>query len=340
MIEKKKYNLKDVATFAGVSLGTASKVINNLYVRPESRIRVERAIKELNYVPNTIARSLKSNASKTIGVVIPDIASPFVGNVLRGIEDVGGKAGYSILINDTNMSALSEEKVLAYFTEKMVDGIIYCSNTMSVKLQKAIKASGIPTSLIMTSAEEKSFSTTVMDNEAAAYEMTQYLCSCNHERILLLAGEQDDKNAGISRVEGYKKALKENHILFDESLVFYGSYNADRGYRDMKKALEQRLSFTAVFAAADVVAIGAMKALREKKLRIPDDISVAGFDGIWLSDYTAPALCTVEQPFYQFGAEGTKILIDMIEKDKKDTHLKLDWKILKRDSVKIIKKSS
>lgn len=331
--KKKKYNLKDVANLAGVSLGTASKVINNLYVKPESRIRVENAMKELNYVPNAIARSLKANSSKTIGVIIPDISSPINGKVLRGIEDVGSKAGYSILIYDTNMSESSEEKALALLKEKMVEGIIYASNTMSEKTIQEIQRSGIRTSLIMTSVDEKGFSMVTLDNEAAAYDMTNYLISCNHKKILMLAGGREDKNAGIPRVEGYRRALEEHGIAFDENLVIWGSYQMERGYRDMMAVLEGDLEFTAVFAVADEVAIGAMKALKERGIRIPDDVSIAGFDGIDISNYVFPPLSTVEQPFYRFGAEGMQILIDSLETRRSDVHLNLDWKIIKTASV-------
>lgn len=333
--KKKKYNLKDVASLAGVSLGTASKVINNLYVKPESRIRVENAMKELNYVPNAIARSLKANRSKTIGVIIPDISSPINGKVLRGIEDVGGKAGYSILIYDTNMSESSEEKALALLQEKMVEGIIYASSTMAEKTIQEIQKSGIQTSLIMTSVDEKGFSMVTLDNEAAAYDMTNYLISCNHKKILMLAGERDDKNAGVPRVEGYRRALEEHGIAFDEKMVIWGCYQMERGYRDMTAVLEEgNLDFTAVFAVSDEVAIGAMKALHEKGMKIPEDVSVAGFDGIDISKYVFPELSTVEQPFYRFGAEGMQILVDSLEKRRSDVHLKLDWKIIKTDSVR------
>ena len=330
---KQKYNLQDVATRAGVSLGTASKVINHVYVKPALRIRVEEAISELNYVPNEVARSLKSRRSKTIGVVIPNIASPVYGLLLRGVEQVSDEAGYSMIIYDTNMSNRTESKALALFKEKMVSGILYVSNTLTASVEQEIRDSGIPTALIMTSASGRGFSTVRVDNEAAARDMTAFLLAKGQKRILHLAGEEEDENAGAPRYRGYVRALKEAGMEYDPSLVIFGDYSAERGYRDMKSALEANLSFTAVFAASDEIAIGAMKAIREKELRIPEDISVAGFDGIALINYVHPVLCTVEQPFYQMGIEGTKVLIDTMELGKGESHIQLGYRIINEDSI-------
>lgn len=336
MDSKKKYNLKDVAERAEVSLGTASKVINNIYVSPELRIRVESAMKELHYVPNAIARTLKANKSKTIGVMIPDISSSINGKVLRGIEDAGSNAGYSVLISDSNLSEMTEEKVLSLFQESMVDGIIYVSNTVTPKMEEKMLRSGIPVVFIMTGAKSKGFSSVRLDNEAAAHEIVNYLCECNHERILLLAGEREDNNSGLPRVEGYKRALADHGIPFEEELVMYGGYKMERGFNDIETALAKGLEFTAVFAVADDIALGAMKALNLHGRNVPADVSVAGFDGIPVAQYLTPGLCTIEQPFFQFGVEGTKLLINAIERNKSDVHIRLKWKLLKNDSVKKI----
>ncbi len=329
----RKNNLRDVAEKENVSLGTASKVINGLYVRPEMRIRVEQAIRELHYVPNEVARSLKVRRSRTVGAVIPDIASPVYGQLLRGIESVGQDAGYSLIIYDTNMSGRTASRALELFKEKMVSGILYVSNTISLPLEQELRETGIPTVLIMTKASGKGFSTVGLDNEAAALELTRHLISRGHRRILHLAGEPDDENAGAPRYRGYRRALEENGIPVDPCLVRFGGYGPDRGYRDTRSAIEAGLSFSAVFAVADEVAIGAMKALREAGMKIPEDVSVAGFDGIAMADYTSPALCTVEQPFYQMGEEGTKILIDAMEKGKGEAHILLSARIRNPESI-------
>lgn len=333
-VEKKNYNLKDVAAQAGVSLGTASKVINNLYVKPELRIRVEQAMEELHYVPNAIARSLKVKNTKTIGVMIPDISSPIIGKVLRGVEDVGRKAGYSILLYDVALNPMVEEEALRIYIEKKVDGILYSSNTISEAFAKRVAASGIPVSLILTSYQAKGMSSVVIDNVKAAFEAVDYLCSCGHRSIAMLAGLEDDVNAGIPRLLGYKKALKKHDIPFRPELVVYGNYHMERGYEDTLALLKTGVDFTAIFAVADEVAVGALKALNSRNIKVPEAVSLMGFDGIDIVNYTTPTLATIEQPFYQLGAEGTKVLIDKIENSRADARLVLDYKLIKGESVK------
>lgn len=336
MAERKRaYNLKDVAQLAGVSLGTASKVINNLYVKPELRLRVEGAIKELNYVPNTIARSLKANNTKTIGVIIPDVSKAIIGKFLKGVEDVGRKAGYSIIFYDTTLSPYWESEALQIYIEKKVSGILYSSNTVSDEFADKVLASGIPLVLIMTQYQARGISSVVIDNEKAAFEAVDYLCACGHRDIMMLAGHKQDENSGIPRLAGYRKALKKHGISFRPELVTYGGYGMERGYRDMIAFVEQGLPFSAVFAVADDVAVGALKALASKKIAVPEQVSVMGFDGLDISNYTIPSLSTVAQPFYQMGEEAAKILIGKIEDGRADTHLVLGHELVKRESVRI-----
>ena len=143
-MEKQRYNLKDVAKLAGVSLGTASKVINNQYVRPEARLKVEEAMQELDYTPNAIARSLKANSTKTIGIMIPDISSPVVGKVLRGIEKIGRGSGYSILLYNTTRNTRLEEDAIQAFMRSQVDGIIYLGNTVGDEIAEGLKRTHVP----------------------------------------------------------------------------------------------------------------------------------------------------------------------------------------------------
>lgn len=330
---KEKYNLKDVAALAGVSLGTASKVINHIYVKPESRLKVEAAMEKLNYTPNAIARSLKANTTRTIGVVIPDISSPVVGKVLKGIEDSGRKSGYSILIADTALNRIVEEEAIRMLVEKQVDGILYVGNTVSDKVADLLRSVGIPVVFVMTSYADKAFSSVTIDNNRAARDAVDYLCAKGHEAILMLAGEADDPNAGIPRLKGYCEALESHNIVVNPELVIHGGYRLERGYQDMERVLSGKLEFTAVFAVSDDVAIGAMKALAGTGNRIPDDISVMGFDGIDMIRYTVPSLTTVAQPFYRLGAEGIHELVHRINGGRANTNLFLPYEIVENDSV-------
>lgn len=331
--EKKACNLKDVAALAGVSLGTASKVANNIYVRPALRIRVEQAMKELNYVPNTIARSLKMKSTKTIGIIIPDISRTVTSKIVQGVDSVGQKAGYSTMICNTQIMEENELSALQTFKEKMVDGIVYTGNTVSEKVAKTLKQINIPVVFVSTSYDDKYFSSVRIDNEKAAFDAVSVLCEKGHTKIAMLAGEKDDLNAGAPRLEGYKKALEARNICVNEDIVLYGQYRAEDGYQNMLKLLEQDQAITAVFCASDDMAIGALRAMKEKDIRVPEDISIMGFDGIDIIDYIYPKIGTVYQPLFEFGTEAAKVLISQIEDKRASADLILEYEIKENDTV-------
>ena len=332
-MEKSKYTLKDVARVAGVSIGTASKVVNNIYVNQKSKEAVERAIEELGYIPNALARSLKGSPTKTIGVMVPNVSNPVNAEVLRGIEDACNEHGYSVLFSDFHYEEEPVLKFIRLFTEKHVDGIVFASYPVTPKIEKAFKEYAGPVVLIMSSSKDGRFPNVTMDNEEAAYFMTKYLIGKGHKKILHLAGRYGDENAAIPRLEGYKRALKEAKIPYDEELVTFGLYNFDRGYEDVKRILSDGLDFTAIFAAADTIAIGAMHAISESGRSIPKDISVAGFDGINYSKFMIPSVCTIAQPFREFGKEGANMLVGMLRDGQEGKHIKLNWKFVENESV-------
>lgn len=333
MGEQKSCNLKDVAALAQVSLGTASKVANQIYVRPELRIRVEQAMKELHYVPNTIARSLKRKSTRTIGIIIPDISRTVTSKIVQGVDEVGQKAGYSTMISNTQIREENELSAIKTFKEKMVDGIVYTGNTVSANVARTLKQTGIPVVFVSTGYDDKYFSSVRIDNEKAAYDAVCLLLKHGHRTIAMLAGEEDDPNAGEPRFCGYQRALREYGIAFYERLVAHGHYRVEDGYLNMKKLLDQELRFTAVFCASDDMAFGALKAISERKLQVPDDLSILGFDGIDSINYITPKLGTVYQPLFEFGAEAAKILISQIEEGRGSVNLTLNYEIKENESV-------
>lgn len=334
--KKKSCNLKDVAAFAGVSLGTVSKVANDIYVKPALRIKVEQAMKELNYVPNTIARSLKMKSTKTIGIIIPDISRTVTSKIVQGIDNIGQKAGYSTMICNTQIKEEKELSALKTFKEKMVDGIIYTGNTVSPKVAKALKEMNIPVVFVSTSYDDKYFSSVRIDNEKAAFDAVNMICGKGHTKIAMLAGEKEDLNAGVPRLEGYKKALEKRGIFYNENLVVYGTYRAEDGYQNMNRLLEKEEEITAVFCASDDMAIGALKAIEEHGLKVPEDISLMGFDGIDIIDYINPKIGTVYQPLFEYGAEAAKILISQIEDGRASTDLILGYTIKENDTIRVV----
>ena len=333
MEEKRNSTLKDVALLAGVSLGTASKVANGIYVRPEFRIKVEAAMEELQYVPNTIARSLKMKATKTIGIIVPDISRTVASKIVQGVDAVGQQAGYSTMICSTQIQEKNELSAIKTFAEKMVDGIVYTGNTVSPKVARALKQLGVPVVLVSTYYNDRYFSTVQIDNEKAAYEAVKLLLKHEHREIAMLAGEKDDQNAGEPRLRGYFRALQEYGIKINDSLVKYGHYRALDGYKNMSQLLDEQVDFSAVFCASDDMAFGALKSIAERGLKVPEDISIIGFDGIDMIDYTYPCLGSVYQPLYDFGAEAAKIIISQVEEKRAGTHLILEYKVKANGSV-------
>ncbi|MDR0922761.1 MAG: LacI family transcriptional regulator [Hungatella sp.] len=330
---KKTYNLKDVAKLAQVSLGTASKVLNHIYVKPDLQARVEAAVKELNYTPNEIARSLKVNSTNTVGIMIPDISSPVISKVVKGIEDFNRQEGYNGIIYQTALEMKIEEQAIETFVRNKVDGILYIGNTVGEEIADRLKKSRIPVVFIMTNYEDPAFSSVTIDNVEAAYSAVDYLCRKGHKQILMLAGEKEDPNAGVPRLRGYLEALKKHGIEPDPSLIRHGGYRLKRGYEDMSRFLLEGKKISALFAVSDEVAIGAVKALFEHQIRVPEDVSVFGFDGIEMIHYSEPTISSISQPFYELGSEAAKILMCCMKEGKGNVHKVLPFQLVENKSV-------
>lgn len=327
--------IKDVAKKANVGVGTVSRVINNHpSVSEEIRKRVLEAIEELNYKPNAIARSLKINSTKTIGVIIPDISSAFYPEIVRGIEDIAKDFNYNIILLNTDLKREKEKEALNMLKEKKADGILFISNTINKTLKKEFKSTGIPIVLISTKDADNEFHSVIIDNQLAAYEAVKYLIKLGHKKIAIIAGEKNDPNAGVPRLEGYKRALMENGIELDENLIFYGNYKFKSGYDAMQKILKLKDKPTAVFAASDTMAVGAASCAMQRGFKIPDDFSLVGFDGVEIAEYFYPPITTVKQPRYEMGTKGMETLIKLIKGEEAPKNIILDFEIVERKSCK------
>jgi LacI family transcriptional regulator len=333
----KNISLKDVAKHAGVGLGTASRVLNNHpSVSEEAKKLVLEAMKELNYEPNAIARSLKIKSTSTIGVIVPDITSAFFPEVVRGIEDAANVYQYNIMLCNTDLDHKKEKAALGMLSEKKVDGILFISNTVCEDTAEKFELMNIPVVLVATShTKGSSLPSVTIDNEKAAYDAVNYLCELGHKNIYMLAGEFDDPNAGVPRIEGYKKAMKDNGNIFNDSMIYEGDYNYKSGYANMMKILVLDKIPTAVFVASDIMAIGASKAILEKGLRIPEDISIMGFDGVEAAEFFYPSISTIIQPRYAMGAVAMSLLVKLMNKQPvEEKSLVLDYNLVERQSCK------
>lgn len=330
--------IKDVARKAGVGVGTVSRVLNeHPSVSDDIREKVLKVIEELDYKPNAIARSLKIKSTQTVGVIIPDISSVFYPEIVRGIEDVAKEYKYNIILLNTDLSRIKEKEALNILKEKKADGILFISNTVNEKLKKEFKKTDIPIVLVSTEDDEGEYYSITIDNEKAAYDATNYLIKLGHKRIAMLAGEKDDPNAGIPRINGYKRALNENNIEIKEDYIFYGDYKFKSGFENMKKLLKLKDMPTAIFAACDAMAVGAVSYAMQQGFNVPNDFSIIGFDGLEIAEYFYPPITTVKQPRYEMGANGMEMLVKLINREKVDKKVILDYEIIERKSCKKIR---
>lgn len=331
-------SIKDVAKEAGVSIATVSRVLNDVdVVNEETKKKVMDAIKKLDYRPNIVARSLKTQKTRTIGIVIPDISSQFYPEIVRGAEDVSNIYNYNVILCNTDLDIEKEKEYIRVLKEKMVDGVIYMSTSLAPEIITLLQDLKLPTVLVETSEKEGTeteFCSVTIDNEKAAYEAVDYLIKKGNKKIAFIGVNPKMANASALRFDGYKKALEENGMELNEDLVQFGGLKAIDG-SDGIAAILKKTKFDAVFCAGDEVAMGAINTLRDNNISVPDDVDVVGFDNIYTSSLFYPKLTTVEQPTYDMGSVGMRMLIKIInKKELEQKKYVLPYTLIERDSCK------
>lgn len=328
--------LEDIAKRAGVSRSTVSRVINNHpHVRPEVRERVWKIIRELNYQPHAVARSLAKRQTSVIGLIIPQavaviFADPFFPTVIRGISDACNSSGYYLML--ALFSSSKEEAGLynRFIRSGHLDGVIISSTVVDDPLIPRLLEDKVPFVLIGRYPDDPRVNYVDADNVTGAQMAVDYLLRLGHRRIAMITGPLG-YIAARDRYEGYKQALQKRGLIVDENLVVESDFSESGGYQAMKELL--RWEPTAVFAASDAMAMGAMKAIREAGLRIPDDVSVIGFDDHEFASYTTPPLTTVRQPIYRLGFTATTTLVEILEgKVETPQHLVLPTELILRNT--------
>jgi LacI family transcriptional regulator len=328
-------SIKDVAKEAGVSIATVSRVLNDVdVVNEETKKKVQEAIKKLGYRPNIVARSLKTQKSRTIGIIIPDISNQFYPEIVRGAEDVANIYNYNIMLCNTDLDPEKEMEYLKVLREKMVDGVIYMSNSLETDIIDLIKNLQLPVVLVETTDLENTFPSVTIDNEKAAFDSTSYLINKGNKKIAYIGTYQDAVNAATYRFSGYKSALSKFGIEFDEKLCQFGGLKAQDGYEAIKKILDNS-EVDAVFCASDEIAMGAINALRDVGKNVPAEVDVIGFDDIYSASIFYPKLTTIAQPTYDMGSVGMRMLIKIINgAELVQHHFVLPHEIVERDSCK------
>lgn len=304
----------DVAKRAGVSRALVSQILNNntaLVIPYETRQRVQSAMDDLGYVPDRAAQSLRTRKTYTIASIIPDITNPFYPAFQRGIQDVTRQHGYDLIMYNTDGDIELERKCLVS-AQGRVDGVIAVlfrlTNADLLPLAEAgmavVRMAGLGEAVVPIDHLD-------VDNEAAAQAAVSYLIDRGHRRIGMIAG-QEGTPPHLSRIAGYRRALSEHRLPLDEILIQDGDFNEDGGYRGMQRLLMLQPRPTAVFAANDLMAIGALKAIREAGLRMPDDMAVVGFDDIPAANQVSPRLTTIAQFQERLGRRAAEMLFERL----------------------------
>ncbi|MHA0858122.1 LacI family DNA-binding transcriptional regulator [Paenibacillus sp. CMAA1364] len=322
-------SIRDVAKLAGVSVATVSRVLNNKgYVSDNTREIVEKCIKDLNYTPNEIARTLFNKQSKTIGLIVPDIMNPYFPELARAVEDTATELGYNVILCNSDGDIEKEQRYLDVLLQKYVNGIIVSSNTLSAS---QIEKLNIP--IVSIDREiSKGLPTIVVENHKGAMMATQFLESKGCTRIGHIRGPHKIVNAE-ERYEGYKEVVGKRS-WFKDSYIVNGRYDMESSIEATLELLRLHPEIDGVFAANDVMAIGAVKAAYQLGKRIPEDISIIGFDGISLSKATTPELTTIVQPIYEMGEKAATMLVQLMEQQPiEETFCRLEVMLVERHST-------
>jgi LacI family transcriptional regulator len=305
--------IKDVAKRAGVSVTTVSRVLNGeKYVKDDLKLRVNKAIEELGYVPSQIARSLVSRKTNLIGVIVPDITSNFYSTILSSIEETASSNGYNLLVCNISEDIDKEFKYLTIFKEMRVEGIVIMHEKINEEIRAFINKLNVPVIFSSVKPMDQEFISVIIDDYQAAYEATEHLIGLGHERIGFIGGDMRDITSGQNRYSGYRNALTDHGLKIVYEWIRFGDYKVKSGYDMMREILRGKQLPTAVFAVSDDMAVGAMNCIYDHNLQVPGDISVIGFDGSQLTELVRPRLSSMEQPIYEMGSVTVGTLLRLI----------------------------
>jgi len=306
--------VKDVAELAGVSTATVSRALSGLPgVREPLRGNVLDAARRLGYQPNRAARDLRARSNRTIGVLIPDIENPFFTSVVRGIEETLQATGYTLLLANYNEDPEREAAHLATFRAGGVGGLLFAASREPAPLYEQFADSGIPMVAVSRAHKKLRVDQVTVDNRDGAQNATAHLIGRGHKRIALITGPAELNTARERRL-GYEDALREAGVAMDERMIVHCDFRQSSGHEAMLRLLGASLRPTAVFAASNLLTLGALQAIHESELDIPTQIAVIGFDEMAWAMSLRPPLTTVAQPALDVGRTAAELLLDRIRK--------------------------
>lgn len=327
--------IKDVANRAGVSVATVSNVINNtLYVSDDLRSKVMEAVQEMGYRPNALARGLRRGDTKSIGLILPDNTNPFFAEFAKYVEDMGYENGYSVFLCNSASDQTREISYVNMLISKQIDGIIFITSHGGIKYLEELKSRNIPVVLVDREIPLAFGDAVLVNNKQGGYLATRHLIELGHSKIACFTGPSD-VTPSANRVIGYRTALAEAGIPVREDYILTGDFLSQSGERLLTQLLALKDIPTALFACNDMMAIGAIKQARSSDIRVPEDLSIVGFDNIFFATAISPALTTIAQPIHELAQIAISLLIDKMQERKALTEgqrIVLDTTLIVRDS--------
>jgi LacI family transcriptional regulator len=326
-------NIKDVAKRAQVSTATVSYVINKKEkVSDELTTKVNQAIKDLNYHPSRIARSLRKGKTMTIGLIMDDISNQFGAEFTRGLMSAARKKDYNVIILNLNRKGAEERNFLDQLLSQQVDGIIYSGYGTAEDKLLEIEQEGIPIIAVDKPLKSDQISSILIDNRQSVVAVVEYLVKLGHKNICYIAGLPDNPNTLI-RAQAFLDGLEQQGIKSSNQSVIYGDYSLFHGYQTIIEMKDLK-KYNAFFCADDMVAFGAMSALKQKGIKIPEEVAVIGFDNVPLASFFDPSLTTINYPMQEMGRKSFELFYKRIkEKNKVTEHILLPTKIIVRKST-------
>jgi LacI family transcriptional regulator len=311
----------DVAREANVSMATVSRVVNgNPNVKPATRKKVLEVISRLGYRPNAVARGLASKKTTTVGVIIPDISSTFFAELARGIEDIATMYKYNIILSNSDQNKDKELHLLNTMLGKQVDGIVFMGGNITKEHVEEFDKSPVPIVLAGSIEETEHVPSVNIDYEQASYDAIISFIEKGHKNIAFVIGPMHEPINEKKKLAGYKRALTEAGLEFNEELIVEGDYTYDSGIEAFEKLMELETKPTAIFVGADEMALGVVHGAQDQGYKIPDDFELISSDNTRLAMMVRPQLTAVVQPLYDIGAVAMRLLTKLMNKEKDSEH--------------------
>jgi DNA-binding LacI/PurR family transcriptional regulator len=330
-------SIKDIARLAGVSHCTVSRALHHSpLINAKTAERIREIARRSGYVPNAVARSLVSRSTRTVGVVVTTIADPFIGEVVEGIESTANANGYSVILANSQADPELEIKVVDSFSQRRVDGILVTASRVGALHSKHLAGTNVPIVLINNQGRNNrggDFAYSVgIDNVAASREIMTHLIKLGHRRIAYI-GDRMGYHSDTERLSGYRAMLKAVRVKLDSDLVIRGDGRPEQGAEATELLLRLPDPPSAIFCYNDMTALGALRAAAAHGLRVPYDLSIAGFDDLFVASYSSPPLTTIRQPKQEMGRQAMSILLQLLAGEDPESRILLPGELVVRAST-------